>query len=250
MENNEVPEDSCKIRIFAHGCVELSFFYGDRYLYFNRNNQSILQPHSIITGQTLDYFDVLPTGRIGIISVMFQPYAAGMFFNIPISEIKNQTIPLEYISQKDNKELDDKLINSNNNKERIDLIEKYLIKRISEKKLHDFKNMLYIVNIINQNRGLISVKDLADFACLSPKQFERKFSAYVGSNPKQFIKTVRFQNSIYTKQLNPEESLTELAYSCGYYDQAHFNNEFKSFCGLTPREYFNSTEPFTDYFNY
>ena len=35
----------------------------------------------------------------------------------------------------------------------------------------------------------------------------------------------------------PETDLTQLAYQCGYFDQAHFNKEFKAFAGMTPSEY-------------
>jgi AraC-like DNA-binding protein len=33
------------------------------------------------------------------------------------------------------------------------------------------------------------------------------------------------------------ETLTRIAYGCGYYDQAHFNREFKEYTGLTPGTY-------------
>jgi AraC-like DNA-binding protein len=37
--------------------------------------------------------------------------------------------------------------------------------------------------------------------------------------------------------------MTSLAYSCNYYDQAHFNREFKEFSGVQPLRYFKPIAP-------
>jgi AraC-like DNA-binding protein len=70
----------------------------------------------------------------------------------------------------------------------------------------------------------------------------------VGTSPRQFLKTVRFQNALHTKFNQKSVSLTQLACDCGYYDQSHMINDFKSLSGFTPGEYFACCEPYSDYF--
>jgi AraC-like DNA-binding protein len=41
------------------------------------------------------------------------------------------------------------------------------------------------------------------------------------------------------QQYNPVTSLTALGYEAGFYDQAHFIKEFKTFTGDTPQEFFS-----------
>jgi len=85
---------------------------------------------------------------------------------------------------------------------------------------------------------------LADTACLSIKQFERKFSGLVGVNPKQYLRTVRFQHVLQIKKSSRFLDYTSLAMECGYFDQSHFINDFKTITGLTPGNFFKENQPF------
>ena len=42
--------------------------------------------------------------------------------------------------------------------------------------------------------------------------------------------------------------MIDLAYKCGYYDQSHFINDFKSLSGLTPNQCFAENEVCSDFF--
>lgn len=81
--------------------------------------------------------------------------------------------------------------------------------------------MTNAIELITPTKGNVSIDFLASNACLSRKQFERKFLSYIGISPKQFLKIIRFQNAIYFNQTTSFNKLTELAYKVGYYDQSH-----------------------------
>jgi AraC-like DNA-binding protein len=57
--------------------------------------------------------------------------------------------------------------------------------------------------------------------------------ANIGISPAAFTSVIRFNKSLELV-LNTTQSLTAIAYDCGYYDQAHFIKEFKKFTDITP----------------
>lgn len=227
-------------RIFPLGSVEMFFHYGDRFRATDSNQNSFLLPRTLISGQKSNYLDIYTTGKTGVIAVMFKPHGARMFFDLPISEILNRNIELELIYGSKIKELEEQIINASDTQQRVLLIENYLKERIKEKYTYDFNRFSNCITEINKTRGLVSLNQLADSTCLSTKQFERKFSEYIGLNPKQFLRIVRLHNSIHAYQNNPNVKLTQIAHDCGFYDQAHFSNEFKQLTGLTPKEFFKN----------
>ncbi|PST84310.1 AraC family transcriptional regulator [Pedobacter yulinensis] len=81
--------------------------------------------------------------------------------------------------------------------------------------------------------------DLSAFAgecCLSPKQFERRFSACTGFSPKLFDRVSRFEYLLNNHRRFT--TLTQAALASGYYDQSHFIRDFKQFAGCSPQRFF------------
>jgi len=249
LEENKPKQELCSPRIFPSGFTELILYYGDRYLHIDKNNNKTLQPSFYFTGQTNSYYDISPTGKIGLIAITFKPEAAKLFFKLPVGEIEDNFVAVDEIVGKQAKDLEYKLQTATNNNDRISQLEEFLIKQLKEFYTEEHKRINYSINLINQNKGLITVESLAEYACLGTKQFKRNFTDFVGIKPKKFTRIVRFQHAIYSQQIKSAKNLTQLAYNCGYYDQAHFTNEFKEFTGYSPKEFFAICEPFSDYFS-
>lgn len=234
-------------RIVPSGLMELLFYFGNKPVSEDKNKS--INENTIITGHLREYYDINVSGRLSLFSILFKPHGLSMFFNIPLIEFYNQNVPLKYILKHEILELEMKLYEAYSFTERIKVIEKYFLHLLKKtKREYDFNRIEQSINTINQKRGIVSIDDLASEACFSRKQFERVFSYYVGTTPKQFLKTIRFQNSINKKSQNKSINLTELTYSCGYYDQSHMINDFQKLTGMTPTQYFSGCEPYSDYF--
>ncbi len=85
----------------------------------------------------------------------------------------------------------------------------------------------------------ISVKGIAEMFGLSPTNFSRIFTNYVGVKPTNYITQLRIQKSkelLYTNQ-----RLKVVAQSVGYQDELYFSRIFKKTVGISPTIYVKRT---------
>ena len=247
MENN-FPKGVQHIqRIVPSGLSDLIFYFGDKPESTRKNNAII--ENSVISGQNNSYYDLKVSGSLSLFSIIFQPFALPLFFDIPASELLNQNVPLRYILKDEVAKLEENLYEVNSFSQRIKIAEVFLLERLSKNQTRYSLNRIEkSIQLINQSKGLVSIEKLATEACYSRKQFERFFSEMIGISPKKFLRIVRFQHSIHTKSKFPLSNLTELSYECGYFDQSHMTNDFAKLSGMTPKQYFSDCEPYSDYF--
>jgi transcriptional regulator GlxA family with amidase domain len=91
-------------------------------------------------------------------------------------------------------------------------------------------------SIVEQS-GQVRIDDLAFQAGFSARQLRRLFLEQVGLSPKHFCRVIRFQRSLSRLPGRGRADWAQVAVDCGYYDQAHFINEFRQFSGYTPGEF-------------
>lgn len=232
-------------RIIPTGNIELVFHKGNPML---SNGEKI--PLTSICGQSLSFTDLKPTGTVYMIAVVFHPFGAKAFFDIPMNEFSHQTIATKDLNSKPLKELEDRILYTSDDNRCIGLIESFLINNLKPFKEYNYKRMVAAIQTINSGENQMSVSRLAETVCLSTKQFQRIFNEHVGITPKEFMRIVRFHKALFTLQNNPSMSFTRLAHECGYYDQSHMTSEFKLLSGYTPSEYVTICSPYSDYFSY
>lgn len=94
-----------------------------------------------------------------------------------------------------------------------------------------------IVAEIYARREIQRVEDLAGCFGYSTRSLQRIFNDYVGVSPKWVIQRYRLQEAAERLAEGRARSLEALALELGYYDQAHFNRDFKALVGRTPADY-------------
>jgi AraC-like DNA-binding protein len=100
------------------------------------------------------------------------------------------------------------------------------------------------VKIIFEKGGCISLEELVDVSGVSERTFRRMFKKVIGLSPKQYCKIIQFNAVFEAIQTNDEKALFDLALTCGYYDQAHFINDFRTFLGQSPSQFIKSGHDF------
>ncbi len=83
----------------------------------------------------------------------------------------------------------------------------------------------------------LDLEQLAGVAGFSPYHFLRIFSAVVGETPQQFIIRVRLERAANLLVKRPEDSITQIAITCGFSSSAAFARSFKKRFGISANEY-------------
>jgi AraC-like DNA-binding protein len=231
-----IPDQQMYIhRTLANFCPELIFHFGGAFDELTRDNQMESTFLTGIHGQTDRIRRFTAKKRYGIFSVLLQPYAIPIIFGISSSEIKNELIDLVSLLGQDGKDITEQMMGAKNNAERLGFINRFLESRIREFKRPEIVNSVH--NIIAK-KGMVNVNSLANQASYSQRQFERNFKDETGFTPKTFSRIVRFKSLVHLYKKG-SSTLTHAAYEFGYYDQAHFIQDFKQFSGYNPHAYFS-----------
>lgn len=228
---------SARQRIVPDGCMEMIFHYADAYLQYFDDGSSIVQPKSFVFGQITSYIEIAPTGATGIVAARFHPGGLMPFLDVPVASLENKANALSKLFGKKGILLEQQVLASPDNQQRIKLIERFLLSRLSDPATID-KITKACVEAIIQSQGQLGVLELASKMKLNRRNLERRFISAIGMSPKQLSKVIRLQATLKTLEQEDFTSLTSLAYDNGYYDQAHFNKDFREFTGLSPKSFF------------
>jgi AraC-like DNA-binding protein len=74
----------------------------------------------------------------------------------------------------------------------------------------------------------------------SERALERRFQEQVGLSPKSVARVLRFRRSL--RLLEADRRASAIVEICGYYDQAHFNREFKEMTTRSPSRFLAERE--------
>lgn len=173
--------------------------------------------------------------EIGTILVVFHPGMAAPFFRGPLHELFRESVSLDnFMMRSELLCLEEKLGEAQADRERITAIEKFLLGRMKTQRIDPL--VTGALTVLHQTRGNIRIAALAECLHTSQSPLEKRFRAVVGASPKKFANIIRMKYLIQTYR--QESTLTELSYAAGFYDQAHFIKEFRTFTGETPEDFF------------
>ena len=81
----------------------------------------------------------------------------------------------------------------------------------------------------------VSLETLSEISSMSRYQLLRLFTREVGVSPYRYLQSIRIAQAKVL--LEQGEAIGKVALDCGFSDQSHFTNYFKSFIGITPKQY-------------
>jgi AraC-like DNA-binding protein len=204
------------------------------------DGRSERQPGMFLVGQMDRFTRVQPTGPARAFGIRFRPGGARPFLWFPQHEAAGQIVALESVERRLKNQFEGAVFDARSDPERIARMESLLLGRIRQAPDPRIEAALH--SLLTSDAP---VRALIAGSGWSERQFRRRFQETVGIAPKIFARIIRFQRAL---RAMARTDLLPAALECGYYDQAHFIRDFKSFAGETPAAYASRTYSLADHF--
>jgi AraC-like DNA-binding protein len=170
------------------------------------------------------------------LEVTFTPLGARMILGIPMHLLANDVVPFEDVWGERGEELLERLYEAPDWEARFAVIDAVLVTRLAEATPPPAA-VAWAWRRLVAEAGRLAVRELtAELAC-SRRYLATQFREHVGLAPKPTARILRFQRAVRLLEDGGEPHLERIALACGYYDQPHFNRDFRAFAGSTPTEF-------------
>ena len=170
------------------------------------------------------------------VGVHFKPWGLAPFVPMPAAELCDRPVTVEEVWGRPTvAELRDRLATAAGPHEMLTLLEDQLMRLVCE--TAGLGLVRHTSSVIAAATGAVAIGDLSVAAGVSSTHLAQRFKEVIGVTPKRFARTYRFTATVLAIDPAGPVDWLELAGRAGYYDQAHFGHEFRTFTGLTPTRY-------------
>ena len=171
-----------------------------------------------------------------VIAVHFRPGGSFPFFGVPSTELCNQGVSLDLLWGRDAASFRDRLWEETTAQRRFTVLEEALLRR-AQGRFDRHEAVRYALDVFDRSNGMRPVGDVIQGIGVSLRRFGELFGSEVGLSPKVFCRVRRFNEVLRRIERLTDVDWADVAAACGYFDQAHFNHDFRAFAGLTPSAY-------------
>jgi AraC-like DNA-binding protein len=232
-------------RILPSGTVELVINLLDDRIRVDRTERCVqVQSYAgaVVSGTYSAAFVVDAAQHAAMMGVHFRPGGAPPVLGVPSGVLADAHVDLAALwGETSTRRLRERLCGEMPPAARFHILEQALFDRLpAGRRVHPAVR-LALARFGPDGRGS-SVTDVLRESGLSHRRLLTLFSSDVGLSPKRFCRILRFQGVHAAAQRTGQIDWTDLALSCGFYDQPHLANEFRRLSGLTPRQYEKALE--------
>ncbi|WP_341912668.1 helix-turn-helix transcriptional regulator [Ferrovibrio terrae] len=180
------------------------------------------------------------TGSQRGFQVMFTPQGARRFFGLPMRALTNRAFDLaDLLGPVVARDLIEGLQAVNSWDAGFRLLDAMLQQRMAIAPGFDIagaREASWTLRQLQQSHGRMTVAALATELGCSRKLLAARFREHVGLTPKSVSRILRFRHALTLIDAKPAR-WSAIAQDAGYFDQAHFANDFRQLTGRTPGDY-------------
>ncbi len=190
--------------------------------------------HSWLQGmQTTPTFNT-PGGETYVVGLLFEPIGFHALFGIDMRALTDQTmdardiLPGHFISTVEGLAADAET-------EQAHAAIHAALSTLPKRGIKPWLSTFY--DHIRDRQGQITLLEAYRMADRSPRHVNATFKTAIGVNPKTLCRIYRLQALLEAIAPAAPVNWSDLAAGFGFYDQAHFNREFRRLSGLHPTQY-------------
>ncbi|TCJ12571.1 AraC family transcriptional regulator [Flaviaesturariibacter flavus] len=230
----EVNGPAVQETILPQGVVEIVFHFADAIQGIPPHQEDpVRTPRCFVQGFNTHVIRATYIGRQHLVGVRLQPHRVRGLLGVPPSAFLNATVDLSLLHPRFDT-LWHQLGEAASFEERVGILLREL--PVLDPATCPRSDQLSKLVLGPGADAFESVDALARAVCYSTKQLGRVSRQLFGISAEMLVTYKKFLEAVKGVH-RPHASLTSVGYDSGFYDQAHFSRVFKSFSGMTPKEY-------------
>jgi transcriptional regulator GlxA family with amidase domain len=176
------------------------------------------------------------TGGLRLAGVKLDPRALRALLHIPLTELRDNTVPCSDLSATGLADLEDAVAGVTSAERLVRVFDRFFLTQLAGEGMVE-PVIQCLLRSIRASRGSQSILQWAREQCVDPRTLERRFVASMGMTPKQYARIERFKHSY--RRLTTHRPDDRKLHLEAYYDESHFSREFRHFLGTTPMHWRN-----------
>jgi AraC-like DNA-binding protein len=177
------------------------------------------------------------SGPLGVLIVHLKPEAAARLMGERMQDFADEKIELgNLFKASDLSLLEEMLMEAPDSAARFARIQSFLLRNLHTRQPDPV--VCRAAQSLRRNPAL-RVRRLAAQLDVCERHLSRSFRAMFGASPKQFARVARIEKILAMRQGG--SAWADIAYACGFADQAHMINDFGAIVGEPPQQLFRTT---------
>jgi AraC-like DNA-binding protein len=191
---------------------------------------------AVVSGAYAGTFVIDTAAQRAVAGVQFKPGGAFPFFGGPANEFRECHAGLDDVWGARAYELRERLLAAPTPEAKFAVFETMLLARLGPNERRH-RAVAFALDEFRTSPHILTVGGVTEAVGLSQRRFIERFTEEVGLPPKLYCRIQRFQAVLKNIHAGHAPVWADIALGGGYYDQAHFIRDFKTFSGFTPTEY-------------
>lgn len=225
LKTEEKLNTNYNYRVVSDGCIDIFFDHK-------------LPTENFVMGFCRKYTQFLIGKEFDYIGIRFFPSIFPLLFKVNAKDLSNHSQELNRVLPNFSEWINTSVKPSDSFQTITKALNQKIIEFVKKQNFEYDHRFLNALHLIFQKNGFLDTEKDLDIG-LSPRQLRRIFNFYIGTTAKSFSNVVRFQYILNAKHSKQSLKENKLYFDVGFFDQAHFIKNFKTYYGVTPSEAFS-----------